>query len=85
MGCPAPKIVKNRDGSALMREVKLVEKLLKTMVKESPLPVTVKMRLGWSEEEKNFLEIGKIAKDAEVSAIALHGRTRSMFYSGKAN
>lgn len=85
MGCPAPKIVKNQDGSALMREVKLVEKLLKTIVKESPLPVTVKMRLGWSEEEKNFLEIGKIAEDAGVSAVALHGRTRSMFYSGKAD
>ena len=85
MGCPAPKIVKNGDGSSLMRRPKEVEKLLKMVVESSPLPVTVKIRLGWSAQEKNYLEIGKIAEDVGVNAITLHGRTRDMFYSGQAD
>lgn len=85
MGCPAPKIVKNGDGSALMKDEKLVEKILTSVVKVSSKPITCKFRMGWDHESINGIEIGKIAEASGVSAITIHGRTRDMFYSGEAD
>ena len=85
MGCPAPKVVKNGDGSALMKNPKLAESILKEVVKNSKKPVTVKIRKGWDDNNINAVEIAKIAQDAGVSAIAVHGRTREQYYSGKAD
>lgn len=85
MGCPAPKIVKNGDGSALMRKPDLARKLISTMVENSIKPVSVKFRLGWDEDEINYLEIGKICEEEGVTFVTLHPRTRKAFYSGKAD
>lgn len=84
MGCPAPKIVKNGDGSALMKNPKLIGEILGKVVKASEKPVTVKIRTGWDESSINCIEIGKIAEEAGVSAITLHARTREQYYSGRA-
>lgn len=85
MGCPAPKVVKNGDGSALMKNPKLAEAILKEVVKNSKKPVTLKIRKGWDENNINAIEIAKIAQDVGISAIAVHGRTREQYYSGKAD
>ena len=85
MGCPAPKVVKNGDGSALMKEPETAERIINTMVESSTKPVSVKFRLGWDEENINFLEIGKICEKAGVSFVTLHPRTRKAFYAGKAD
>ena len=85
MGCPAPKVVKNGDGSALMKEPETAERIINAMVESSTKPVSVKFRLGWDEENINFLEIGKICEKAGVSFVTLHPRTRKAFYSGKAD
>lgn len=85
MGCPAPKIVKNGEGSALMKEPELVKKIIYEMKENSNKPITVKFRLGFDEESINYLEIGKIAEKYGASAVTLHGRTRKQMYSGKAN
>lgn len=85
MGCPAPKIVKNGDGSALMQDPKRIEAILKAVVDVAKKPVTVKFRKGWSPDTVNAVEIGKIAEACGVSAITVHGRTRDQFYSGKAD
>lgn len=85
MGCPAPKIVKNGDGSALMKDERLVFKIVEASVKASTKPVTVKMRLGWDEESINVNIIAKVCQDAGASMVAIHGRTREQFYSGKAS
>ena len=85
MGCPAPKIVKNGDGSALMREPEKVEKIIKAVKKVSSKPITIKIRMGWDKNNINGIEIAKIAEYHGVSAITIHGRTRDMFYSGKAD
>lgn len=85
MGCPAPKIVKNGDGSALMKNPALVRNILKGVVKESNKPVTVKMRMGWDESCINGLDIAKIAEEEGISALTIHGRTREMYYSGEAD
>ncbi len=85
MGCPAPKVIKNGDGSALMRNPKLAEEVLKAVVKNSKKPVTVKIRKGWDDEHINALEIAKIAEASGISALAIHGRTREQYYSGKAD
>lgn len=85
MGCPAPKIVKNGEGSALMQTPKLVERILTDVVKAAKKPVTVKFRKGWNDHNINAVEIGKIAESAGVSAITVHGRTRDQFYTGKAD
>lgn len=85
MGCPAPKIVKNGEGSALMKNLPLAEEVLKAVVKASEKEVSVKFRLGWDESSINYLELGKIAEDAGVSMVTLHPRTRMAYYSGKAN
>ena len=85
MGCPVPKVVNNREGSALMREPKLAGEILRAMVKAVKKPVTVKIRKGFDEAHVNAVEIAKIAEDAGVSAIAVHGRTREQYYSGRAD
>lgn len=85
MGCPAPKIVKNGDGSALMKDPKLIREILSKLVKVSEKPVTVKIRTGWDDTSINCVEVAKIAEDAGVDAITIHGRTREMFYTGRAN
>ncbi|MCC0628320.1 MULTISPECIES: tRNA dihydrouridine synthase DusB [unclassified Clostridioides] len=85
MGCPAPKVVKNGDGSALMKNPKLAEKVLKAVVKNSKKPVTLKIRKGWDDNSVNAVEIAKIAEACGISALAIHGRTREQFYTGKAD
>ena len=85
MGCPAPKVVKNGDGSALMRNPKLAEEVLKSVVKNSTKPVTLKIRKGWDDNSVNAVEIAKIAEASGISALAIHGRTREQYYSGKAD
>ena len=85
MGCPAPKVVKNGDGSALMRNPKLAEEVMKAVVKNSTKPVTLKRRKGWDDQSINAVEIAKIAEQSGISAVAIHGRTREQYYSGKAD
>lgn len=85
MGCPVPKVVNNHEGSALMTNPKLAGEILSKMVKAVDKPVTVKIRKGFTEDNINAVEIAKIAEDAGVSAIAVHGRTRVQYYSGKAD
>lgn len=85
MGCPMPKIVKNGEGSALMNQPKLVYELVKATVDAIKKPVTVKIRKGFDEEHVNAVEIAKIAEEAGAAAIAVHGRTREQYYSGKAD
>ena len=85
MGCPVPKIVNNGAGSALMKNPKLVEQILTALVKKVKKPVTVKFRKGFDDDHINAVEIAKIAESCGVSAVAVHGRTRAQFYSGKAD
>lgn len=85
IGCPAPKIVKNGDGAALMRDPDLIYKIVLQVVKNTDKPVTVKIRKGWDDESVNALVVSKAAEDAGASAIAIHGRTREQFYSGVAD
>ena len=85
MGCPAPKGIKNGDGSALMRNPKLAAEVLTAVVKNSEKPVTLKIRKGWDDDSVNAVEIAKIAEECGISALAIHGRTREQFYSGKAD
>ena len=85
MGCPAPKIVKNGAGSALLKEPELAERILAALVKATKLPVTVKMRIGWDESSINAVEMAKRAEAAGVAAIAVHGRTREQYYKGHAD
>lgn len=85
MGCPAPKVVKNGDGSKLLLDLDLAEKIVKSVVSVSKVPVTVKMRTGWDENTIVAEEAAKIIEKSGASAITIHGRTRSEFYSGKAN
>lgn len=85
MGCPAPKIVKNGEGSALMKTPQLVERILKEVVQVAKKPVTIKIRKGWDDHRINAVEIAKIAEAAGVSAITVHGRTRDQYYTGKAD
>ena len=85
MGCPAPKVVKNGDGSKLLLDLEKVEKITKTVVDSSSVPVTVKIRKGWDNEHIVAVEAAKIIEKAGASAITIHGRTRSEFYLGKAD
>ncbi len=82
MGCPAPKVVKNGDGSKLLLDLEQAEKIMQTVVENSKVPVTLKYRKGWDKENIVAVEIAKIAEKAGISAITIHGRTRSEFYSG---
>ena len=85
LGCPAPKIVKNHEGSYLMRDPKKVKSIVESMVKNSKVPVSVKIRLGFDDSNKNFLEVADAIVEAGAYMITLHARTREMFYSGKAD
>jgi len=83
MGCPAPKIVKNGDGSALMKDLKLIEKIVTSVVKVSNKPVSVKIRKGY--ETVNAIEVAKVIEASGADLLSIHGRTRDQFYSGKAD
>ncbi len=85
MGCPVPKIVNNREGSALMKDPKQAEAVMKALVKHVSKPVTVKIRKGFDDAHVNAVEIAKIAESCGVSAITVHGRTREQYYTGKAD
>ncbi len=85
MGCPVPKVVNNGEGSALMKQPKLVEEILTKTVKAIKKPVTVKFRKGFDDRCINAVEIAKIAESCGVAAVAVHGRTREQYYSGKAD
>ncbi|MBE5884664.1 MAG: tRNA dihydrouridine synthase DusB [Lachnospiraceae bacterium] len=85
MGCPVPKVVNNGEGSALLKQPKLVEEILTSLVKAVDKPVTVKIRKGFDESNVNAVEIAKIAENCGVAAIAVHGRTREQYYSGRAD
>lgn len=85
MGCPVPKIVKNGEGSALMLKPELAAQILTAMVKAMKKPVTVKFRKGFDENHLNAVEFAKMAESCGVAAIAVHGRTREQYYSGKAD
>lgn len=85
MGCPAPKIVKNGAGSALLRDSEKAGRIMEALVRATRLPVTVKMRIGWDTESINAIDIAKRAEAAGVAAIAVHGRTREQYYKGHAD
>ncbi len=85
MGCPAPKVTKNLDGSKLMLHPELIDEITKKVVKASRVPVTIKIRKGWDDEHINAVEIAQIAEKNGVSAITVHGRTREQFYTGVAD
>ncbi len=85
MGCPMQKVVKNGDGSALMKNISLAAAVIRAMVKAVQTPVTVKMRLGWSRDTLNAVELAQAAEEAGAAAITVHGRTREDFYTGKAD
>ena len=85
MGCPAPKVVKNGDGSKLLTNLDLLGKIVENVVANSTVPVTLKIRKGWDKNNIVAVEIAKIAEQNGISAITVHGRTRSEFYTGKAD
>lgn len=85
MGCPTPKIVSAGDGSALMKKPDLARRVLAAVVRESPVPVTVKIRKGWDSGSVNGVEIAKIAEQEGCTAVCIHGRTRTQLYSGQAD
>lgn len=85
MGCPVSKIAKSGDGSGLMRTPELAARIIRDVVAASPVPVTVKIRKGWDEQSVNAVQFAKMARDEGASAIAVHGRTRTQMYSGKAD
>ncbi|HJD46535.1 tRNA dihydrouridine synthase DusB [Mediterraneibacter glycyrrhizinilyticus] len=85
MGCPVPKVVKNGEGSALMKDPKLVYEIVSSMVKAIEKPVTVKIRKGFDDDHVNAVEIARIIEEAGAAAVAVHGRTREQYYSGKAD
>ena len=85
MGCPAPKVVKNHEGSAMMLDPERSYKVLKALVGAVSMPVTVKMRIGWDEKHINVLKMAKLAEEAGVQAVAVHVRTREQFYRDQAD
>jgi tRNA-dihydrouridine synthase B len=85
MGCPTPKIIKNGSGSALMCQPDLAYRIMASVVAAVSVPVTVKIRKGWSEGSVNAIEMGQLAEKAGIAAIAVHGRTREQFYTGEAD
>ena len=85
MGCPVKKIVNNQSGSALMKDVKLAEKIIKSVVDATPLKVSVKFRKGWDASSVNAVDFAKMCEASGASYITIHGRTRSAFYSGEAD
>ena len=85
MGCQVPKVVNNGEGSALMRDPKLVGKIVSAVVKAVDKPVTVKIRKGFDEAHVNAVEIARIAEDSGAAAVMVHGRTREQYYAGEAD
>ena len=85
MGCPAPKVVKNGDGSKLLLDLEKAEKIIRAVVQNSEKPITLKIRKGWDKNNIVAVELAKIAEQNGISAITVHGRTRSEFYTGKAD
>lgn len=85
MGCPAPKVVKNGDGSKLLTDLDQARKVMEAVVKNSKVPVTLKIRKGWDKDHNVAVEVAKIAEEVGISAITVHGRTRSEFYTGTAD
>ena len=85
MGCPVPKVVKNGEGSALLKDPGLAEAIVKAAVESAGKPVTAKIRIGWDSDSINAVEIAKAVEAAGASAIGVHGRTREQYYSGKAD
>ncbi len=85
MGCPVPKVVKNGEGSALLKDLRLAAKIVEAAVSVAKKPVTVKTRIGWDEKTKNVVSFAKAMEEAGAAAIAVHGRTREQFYTGKAD
>ena len=85
MGCPAPKIAGNGEGSALMRDLSKAEKIIGAVCERATKPVTVKMRSGWDENHINAVELARIAENCGAAAVTVHGRTREQYYSGKAD
>lgn len=85
MGCPVPKIVNNGEGSALMKNPRLAGEIIRKCVDAIKKPVTVKIRKGFDDDHVNAVEMAKIAEDAGAAAVAVHGRTRQQYYSGKAD
>ena len=85
MGCPMPKIVNNGDGSALMKNVELAGRIVRAVADAVDVPVTVKTRLGWDRGSINVVQMAKVLQDNGAAAIAVHGRTKSMLYSGRAD
>ena len=85
MGCPVPKVVNNGDGSALMKNPVLAGKIIESMVKASSKPGTVKIRKGFDEDHINAVEMAHVAEESGAAAVAVHGRTREQYYSGKAD
>lgn len=85
MGCPAPKVVKNGDGSKLLLDLEKAKKVMEAVVKNSKVPVTLKIRKGWDKEHIVACEIAKIAQRVGISAITVHGRTRTEYYGGMAD
>lgn len=83
MGCPAPKVVKNGDGSKLLLNLDLLEKIVKKVVESTKKPVTVKIRKGWNNENVVAVEVARIIERAGASGITIHGRTREEYYSGQ--
>lgn len=84
MGCPTPKIVKNRDGAALLQDPDLIEKIVANVVKRVNVPVTVKIRIGWDENSINCVEVAQRIEQSGAHWVTVHGRTREQFYSGTA-
>ncbi len=85
MGCPVPKVVKNGEGSALMRNPELAADIIRALVRAIKKPVTVKIRSGFNDKNINAVEVARRLEDAGAAAIAVHGRTREQYYSGKAD
>ena len=83
MGCPAPKVVKNNEGSKLLLDLDLIDKITKEVVKNSAVPVTIKIRLGWDRDHIVAVDVAKIAEKNGISGITVHGRTRADFFSGE--
>ncbi len=84
MGCPAKKVCKVASGSALMRDEKLVAKILEAVVNSVNIPVTLKTRTGWDNESKNIVSIAKVAESSGIACLTIHGRTRNDFFNGSA-
>jgi tRNA-dihydrouridine synthase B len=85
MGCPVKKVVQSGSGSALLKNLPLAREIIQAVVSKAACPVTVKFRLGWDQNNLNYLELGKLCEDEGVAAVTLHARTRAQAYTGRAD